>query len=69
MIIFPDLPEKFVFSAAVSKAATVEPGRIQKDISTLCVWMFRQGESIYEQTNQSLLLSFDRGLFGVSFTG
>ena len=49
MITLPGLPEKFVFSAAVSKAATVEPSeRIQKNI----VW---QGESI---TNQLIILSY-----------
>jgi hypothetical protein len=31
VIVFPGLLEKFVFSAAVSSAATVEPERIQKD--------------------------------------
>ena len=31
VIVFPGLPEKFVFSAAVSKAATVEPEQIQKN--------------------------------------
>ena len=68
VITFPDLPENFVFSAAVSKAATVEPRiGIQKDIKTSCVFM--QDKLIFYPANSCVLLSLDRGLLGVSFTG